>query len=261
MRFPRPEIRDCCVHVTHRCQQRRFLLDTDIDRKQYVKRLWEASRQFRTVRVLDYVVTSNHVHLLAWVPRMGDLSRMMRWLQGTFASDYNRRRRREGAFWRGRFHATLVQTGNHLSRCLFYVDMNMVRAGVVEHPEAWRFGGYQQLSGARKRYCIIDFERLVWCLGLADARAFGDWYAATLDELCLQKEWRREPYWSESFAVGDRSWLRELTGGDSETERHITPVSLEGTEAGDLGEDMCTLNPPRSLYYRVWRSIAARTSR
>jgi len=61
MRFPRPEIRDCCVHVTHRCHQRRFLLDTDIDRKQYVKRLWEASRQFRTVRVLDYVVTCNHV--------------------------------------------------------------------------------------------------------------------------------------------------------------------------------------------------------
>ena len=44
------------MHVTHRCQERRFLLGTDIDRKQYVKRLWEASRRLRTVRVLDYIV-------------------------------------------------------------------------------------------------------------------------------------------------------------------------------------------------------------
>ena len=61
MRLPRPQIRNCCVHVTHRCQERRFLLGTDIDRKQYVKRLWQASRRYRTVRFLDYVVTANHV--------------------------------------------------------------------------------------------------------------------------------------------------------------------------------------------------------
>ena len=35
MRLPRPQIQNCCVHVTHRCQERRFLLGTDIDRKQY----------------------------------------------------------------------------------------------------------------------------------------------------------------------------------------------------------------------------------
>jgi hypothetical protein len=40
---------------------------------------------------------------------MQDLSHMMHWLQGTFATDCNRRRQREGAFWRGRFHPTLVQ--------------------------------------------------------------------------------------------------------------------------------------------------------
>ena len=47
MRLPRPQIENCCVHVTHRCQERQYLLPTDIDRKQYVKRLWQASRRFR----------------------------------------------------------------------------------------------------------------------------------------------------------------------------------------------------------------------
>ncbi|MCK5805911.1 MAG: transposase [Lentisphaeria bacterium] len=87
MRLPRSRIRNCCVHITHRCHERRFLLGTDIDRKQYVKRLWQASRRQRALRFLDYVVTSNHIHLLVWAPRTEDLSETMHWLQGTFAGD------------------------------------------------------------------------------------------------------------------------------------------------------------------------------
>ncbi|MCK5803115.1 MAG: transposase, partial [Lentisphaeria bacterium] len=225
MRLPRPRIDNCCVHVTHRCQERRYLLGTDIDRKQYVKRLWQASQRFRTVRLLDYVVTSNHIHLLMWVPRIADLSEMMKWLQGTSAGDYNRRVGREGAFWRGRFHPTLVETGSHLSRCLFYLDMNMVRAGVVPHPRQWRFGGYHELNGNRKRYRIIDFNRVLDLLAIPDVTAFRRWYEATLAELCLPEEHPREPHWSQAFAVGSRTWLCQLAGGDSEIEEHIRPLS------------------------------------
>ena len=252
MRLPRPEIEDCCVHVTHRCQERRFLLGTDIDRKQYVKRLWEASRRLRTVRVLDYIVTSNHIHLLAWVPRTHDLSEMMKWLQGTFAGDYNRRVSREGAFWRGRFHPTFVETGHHVSRCLFYLDMNMVRAGVVAHPREWRFGGYHELSGNRKRYRIIDQDRLLGFVAIPDVSAFRAWHEATLAELCLQSELPREPHWSQAFAVGSRPWLRQLAGGDPEAEEYIQP--LAGTPGSDQ-ETTCVLSPPQSVYLRLWGSI------
>ena len=54
-----------CFHITHRCQERRFLLKFEIDRKNYVKHLDEAARKY-AVDNLDYVVTSNHVHLLLW---------------------------------------------------------------------------------------------------------------------------------------------------------------------------------------------------
>ncbi|MFA5206240.1 MAG: transposase, partial [Lentisphaeria bacterium] len=82
MRLPRPQIEQCCVHVTHRCQERRFLLRFAADRRQYRRRLFEATLRFPLVKILDYVITSNHVHLLAWVRRMQDLSDMMHWLQG-----------------------------------------------------------------------------------------------------------------------------------------------------------------------------------
>jgi REP-associated tyrosine transposase len=66
MRLPRPVIKNCCVHITHRCQERKYLLCRDIDRKYYQLLLYQASEKFRRVRFLNYVITSNHVHLLAF---------------------------------------------------------------------------------------------------------------------------------------------------------------------------------------------------
>jgi len=124
------EIREsCCCHITHRCQERRYLLRYARDRRAFVKRLWQMKQGHR-VDVLSYMATSNHFHLLLWAERPGHASEAMQFLGGVVAQDYNRRKKREGAFWRGRHRATLVQTGPHLCRCLFYIDMNMVRAGM-----------------------------------------------------------------------------------------------------------------------------------
>lgn len=254
MRLPRPRIENCCVHVTHRCQERRFLLDTAIYRRQYVRRLRKASQRFPAVWVLDYVVTSNHVHLLVWVPRLPDLSAMMAWLQGTFAGDRNRRTGREGAVWRGRFQPTLVETGAHLSRCLFYLDMNMVRAGVVAHPRDWEFGGYQELSGARQRYRIVDQRRLLACLAMPDAATFRPWHEATLAELCGRPQPTREPHWSRAFAVGGREWLGRLVAPVPEAGRYVQP--LTGAPAGDEGT--CVLHPPPSLLRRLWATVTGK---
>ena len=254
MRLPRPQAENCCVHVTHRCQERRLLPATDIDRKQYIKRLWQASRRFRTVRVLNYMITGNHIHLLTWAPRVADLSAMMHWLQGTYAGDYNRRVSREGAFWRGRFHPTLVETGTHLSRCLIYLDMNMVRAGVAAHPRKWRFSGYHELNGSRKRYRITDHGLLLRLLDFADVDAFRHWYERTLAELCRQKERPREPHWSRAFAVGSRAWLNRFARGDSRIGEHVRLLDAAAETDPDT---TCVLSPPQSLRQRMWHALTA----
>ena len=51
------------------------------------------------VEVLDYTITSNHIHLLLWAPSLGKVSEAMQFLQGVSARDYNRRKKREGAYW------------------------------------------------------------------------------------------------------------------------------------------------------------------
>ena len=67
----------CCYQVTHRCQERRFLLRFKKDRQQYRQRLAEAAAKY-PVAVLDYLVTSNHVHLLLWAERPPHVSAALR---------------------------------------------------------------------------------------------------------------------------------------------------------------------------------------
>ena len=226
----------CCYHITHRCQERRFLLRFQLDRDNYQKRLYNASRHFK-VSILNYIITSNHIHILLYSVHAKHISDFMHYLQGNAARDYNRRKKREGAFWRGRYHPTMIQSGEHLGKCLFYLDMNMVRAGVCKHPDEWRNSGYHELCGERQRYTIIDKERLIKCLASGTFKVFKAWYKATI-KVTLESygnNYQREPLWSESLAVGDYNWienLKELSGIPSLTMAPLgTNLSLKDGEA------------------------------
>jgi len=65
---------------------------------------------------------------------------------GRTAQEYNLRKKRKGAFWEDRYHATAVESEHHLFQCLKYIDLNMVRAGVVSHPSQWAFCGYKAIK-------------------------------------------------------------------------------------------------------------------
>jgi hypothetical protein len=59
-----------------------------------------------------------------------------------------------------------VEHGAHLMRCLVYIDLNMVRVGVVNHPSEWSFSGYNEIQEPRSRYALIDYEKLQNLLGI-----------------------------------------------------------------------------------------------
>jgi putative transposase len=123
-------------HITHRCHQRKFLLKFARDRRRYLHWVFEANKRFGLC-VLDYMVTSNHVHLLVKDTGSNVIAESMQLIAGRTAQEYNQRKGRQGAFWEDRYHATAIQTDEHLHQCLVYIDLNMVRAGVVDYPIQW----------------------------------------------------------------------------------------------------------------------------
>jgi putative transposase len=99
----------------------------------------------------------------------------------------------------------------HLWNCLKYVDMNMVRAGAVDHPSKWLWCGYQETAGPRKRYRLIDREALMNALGdEMTMDAFKKNYSVSIAETISAREFTREAMWSESLAVGSERFVEEV---------------------------------------------------
>ena len=92
------------------------------------------------------MVTSNHTHLLVADDGARDvIPNSIQLVVGRTGQEYNQRKNRKGAYWEDRYHATAVESGDHLARCMAYIDTNMVRAGVVSHPALWPFCGFNEI--------------------------------------------------------------------------------------------------------------------
>ena len=94
-------------HISHRCHQRHHHLRLARDRSRWRYWLFQARKRYGLC-VLNYVVTSNHIHLLVKDTTEGVIPRSMQLIAGRTAQEYNNRKQRKGAFWEDRYHATAV---------------------------------------------------------------------------------------------------------------------------------------------------------
>jgi putative transposase len=124
--------------------------------------------------------------------------------------EYNRRKRRRGAFWEDRYFATAVETDHHLVRCLVYIDLNMVRAGRVEHPSSWKVCGFNEIQNPRQRYRIIDFPALCQLTGTASVALLRRAHLNWVEEALLRGDRARDPAWTETVGVGSKDYVDAL---------------------------------------------------
>lgn len=193
-------------HLTHRCHNRQWLLKFARDRNAYRAKLREALGQFE-IALLDYCVTCNHVHLLLDAAHRLEIGGLMQKVAGETARAYNRRKGRINAFWGDNYHATLVEDGEYLWRCLVYIELNMVRCGVVAHPKDWEWVGYHEIMGLRQRYRLVDPERLAWRLATREIEEVQRNLDRALNRQIAQENLVREACWTESLAVGSAPFL------------------------------------------------------
>ena len=225
-------------HITHRCHNREFLLKFACDRDAYREKLREHVKKYQ-VWLLDYCITSNHGHLLVDAQERLEVSGFMQEVASEFAREYNRRKRRANAYWGDNFHATLVESGRYLWECLCYIELNMNRCGVVRHPSQWAWMGYDEIMGLRRRYRLIDLDRLCWRLGTSDIEDVRRNLEASLAERIGRDQMKREPWWTESLAVGSAGFVEK-----------IKPLILSRreTEITQRGDNRWVLQEPATAY-------------
>ena len=201
-------------HLTHRCHKREFLLKFPRDRRRWIEWLYRAKKRYSGLSVLNYMVTSNHIHLLAMDnDGRNVIPDSIKLIAGRTGQEYNVRKNRKGAFWEDRYHATAVEENAYLRKCITYIDLNMVRAGVVEHPAQWEFCGYNEMQNPKKRKGIIDFDRLMGLLGFENYDDLKEALYKWVDSEVQTNKSDKEDKWTQSIAVGSKTFIETMKKG------------------------------------------------
>lgn len=141
-RKPRFDLVGVPQHVIQRGHNREPCFYAKEDYQRYRRDLQEAAERSRA-RIHSYVLMTNHVHLLVTPEQAYSITHMMQDLGRKFVRYMNRRYRRTGTLWDGRFKASLIETEPYLLTCMRYIEMNPVRAGMVVHPGEYRWSSYR----------------------------------------------------------------------------------------------------------------------
>lgn len=206
------EQRPTVYHVMSRTALNGFPLDA-ADKDYFLELLRRCIRRY-FVELLGFCVMDNHFHLLVrMLPeseisdkevilryketygsepespgvqlpvlrrQWGGLSYLMRELKMEFSRHFNRKNRRRGYFWGGRFKSVIVESGRALLQCLAYIDLNPIRAGLVQRPEDYRWCSMSYLARRNNAGGLLTPD-----FGLAD------WSAPDGGEAPLRERLRR----------------------------------------------------------------------
>src|SRR5215469_5219135 len=143
-------------HVTSRGNERKAVFRDDTDRELFLNILAGVTERFHWL-CHAFCLMDNHYHLVIETPD-ANLSKGMRQLNGVYTQAFNRRHRRVGHLFQGRFKAILVQKESHFLEVCRYVVLNPVRARSVVTPQQWRWSSYGATAGLVRAHRCLSTE-------------------------------------------------------------------------------------------------------
>ncbi len=110
--------------------------------KPFLSYLHVASQQY-SVAIHAFVLMTNHVHLLATPNNEHALGKMMQALGRRYVQFFNHKYSRTGTLWEGRYKSTLVQSEQYLLTVYRYIELNPVRANMIQHASEYPWSSYR----------------------------------------------------------------------------------------------------------------------
>lgn len=158
------------LHITQRGVNRCPTFITDEDFAFYLWALRDASIGARCA-VHSYVLMTNHVHLLLTPDSESGPATLMRSLGRRYVRRFNERYNRTGTLWEGRYRSAVVDSARYFFACSRYIEMNPLRAGLVDEPGAYEWSSFRYNAGGaddlvispNPLYVALGAERDVQC--------------------------------------------------------------------------------------------------
>ena len=162
-RLTRLTLPDHPHHIIQRGNNRQRIFHDDRDREMLLDLLCEYAGRME-VAVHSYVLMTNHIHLLATPSSSTGLPGMMQAVGRRYVQYFNKRHKRSGTLWEGRYRSTVIQTDRYLLACMVYIDLNPVRAGMVAKAADYPWSSHGHYVG-RRHDRLLTPHPLYWQLG------------------------------------------------------------------------------------------------
>lgn len=139
-------------HVTSRGNESKRIFYAKSDYEKFKSNLKEAQEKFGCL-LHCYVLMINHYHLIIETPH-GNLSKVMHYINASYTNYINRKWRRSGHFFQGRYKAILVDQDTYLLELSRYLHLNPVRANLVAKPEDYSHSSYRCYIWGKKEEIV-----------------------------------------------------------------------------------------------------------
>ena len=146
-------------HVTARGNEQREIYKSIADRERFLDYLASATKRYGAV-IHVWCFMSNHYHLLLETPA-GNLSQIMRHINGAYTNYFNTKHRRAGHLFQGRYKAILVERDAYAMELSRYIHLNPVRAGMSERPEDYSWSSYRHYVGEKSAPVWLHREEIL----------------------------------------------------------------------------------------------------
>ena len=150
-------------HVTSRGDERKEIFRTVADRQRFLEYLSSATTRYGAV-IHCYCMLGNHYHIFLQTPH-GNLSQIMRHINGAYTTYYNVKRNHAGHLFQGRYKAIVVEADQYALELTRYVHLNPVRAGMVDSPEDFRWSSYSSYVGIEQPSPWLDVNFVLEMFG------------------------------------------------------------------------------------------------
>ena len=149
----RVSIASVAEHVIVRGNNRQAIFACEDDMSAYITWLTRYSKKYK-VDIHAWVLMTNHVHLLCTPSDSSCISQMMQSLGRMYVMYFNKSYKRSGTLWEGRYRSCLVQNEQYLLELYRYIELNPIRAGMVQEPSEYAWSSYP-CNGLGKKTDLI----------------------------------------------------------------------------------------------------------
>ena len=215
-RLPRLTIQGHPHHIIQRGNNRQAIFAAASDYQLMMSLIDENAIKYG-VAIHAYVLMNNHFHLLATPGTEQALPQMMQAIGRSYVRVFNQSQGRTGTLWEGRYRSTVIQAEKHLLACMAYIDLNPVRAGMVDEARDYPWSSHAHYVGLRADKLLTPHP-LIWTLGntpFAREAAYAEMVHAGIS---LAQQQKLTHSTLSGWALGEDDFLADL---QSRTERRL----------------------------------------